>query len=63
MLMMNDYEEDLDDFPAENKEKRPNPPFEHISQSRQIHTQQEVEPQRKFHFSLMGRRAGFSTRS
>ena len=42
--MMNDYEEDLDDFPVENKERPAEIWLEHIAQSRQINIQQEVIP-------------------
>ena len=66
MSMMNDYEEDLDDFPAENKE---NPAESTVEASRAESTykyryiQQEVESQRRFHLSLTDRRPGASTRS
>ena len=60
---MNDYEEDLDDFPAENRaEKRENQPnhwLEHVAQSRQINFRQEVGSQPRFHLFLMDQRPGF----
>ena len=55
--MMNDHGEDLDDFPAETK-NRPNLWLEHVAQSRQINVQQELESQRRFHLFLMDRRPG-----
>ena len=58
--MMN---EDLDDFPAESKEKPPNHWFEHIAQSRLINIQEEVESQQRFHLFLVGQRPGSNTRS
>ena len=43
MPMMSDYEEDLDDFPAEKKKTdRPNLWLEHIAQNQQLNGQQEV---------------------
>ena len=60
--MMNDYEEDLEGFPVENKEK-PAESVDHIAQSRQVDVQQEVESQRRFHLSLMDRRPGLSVGS
>ena len=64
MSMMNDYEEDLDDFPKLKTEKnRPNHGLEHIAQSRQINLQQEVESQQqRFHLFLMDQRPGLQVR-
>ena len=45
------------------KKNRPNLWLEHVAQSRQINTQQEMESQRRFHLSLMDRRFVLSTRS
>ena len=54
MSVMNECEEDVDDFPVEKtKENRPNLRMEQLAQSRQINFQQEVEPQRRFHLSPM----------
>ena len=57
---MNDSEEDLVDFRAENKRK-PGRIYglEHIARSRQSNLQQEVESQRRFHLSLMDQRPWF----
>ena len=64
MSMMNDYEEDLDDFPSENRENTAwIAGLEHIAQSRQINVQQEVESQQRLHLFLMDQRPGLSTRS
>ena len=63
MSKMNDHEEDLDDFPAENKGK---PVESMVGPYRAESTDQytaEVESQRRFHLHLMDRRPGSSTRS
>ena len=62
--MMNDYEVDLDDFPAENKE---NPPESLVGayraeSDRSIHSR-KVESQQRFHLFLMDQRRGSVTRS
>ena len=50
MSMMNDFEEDLEHFPAENRENRPNHWLEYIAKK------QEVESQLRFHLFLMDQR-------
>ena len=56
VLMMSDYEEDVDDFPTcstENtSEKRPDLWLVHIAQDQQLDGQLQLESLRKFHHSL-----------
>ena len=63
MSMTNDFEEDLDGFPLENKENRPNLWLEHTAQSRQMYILKEVESHRRFHRFLKDRRPGSSRKT
>ena len=61
MSMMSDYEEDLDDFPVENKDRA----VESLvgAYRRQVNGQQEVGSRRRFHHFSMDPRPGLSMRS
>ena len=56
MSMMNDHEEDLDDFPAENSEK----PAESLVVAYRAESTDQFQ---RFHLFLMDRRPGSSTRT